>query len=64
MAQNEKYSLNEEITKAITKIDNIDPKRKEQLRNRHITVENRVIYDYDGRNRIDSGRKCGRCSGY
>ena len=64
MAHNDKDSLNEEITKAIIELDNIDTKMEEQPRNFPLTVRNRVFHDYDGRQRIDSGRTCGRSSGY
>ena len=61
MAQNNEYLLNEEITENkiseyIIELNNLDPKREEQTRNSLITVGNRVIRNYDGPQRIDSGR--------
>ena len=61
MAQNDEYLLNEEITENkiseyIIELNNLDPKREEQTRNSLITVGNRVIRNYDGPQRIDSGR--------
>ena len=64
MDQNEEDKLYEEITESITEVDNTDPKKKEQSRNRPLTVGDRVIRDYEKWQRIDSGRKCFRISGY
>ena len=64
MAQNDTDSLNEEITESIIKLDHLDLEREEQPRNYLLTVDDRVIHNYDGRKRIDSGSKCGRSSGY
>ena len=64
MAQNDKDSLNEVITESITELDKFYPEREEKPRNRPLNVNDRVICDYDGRQRIKYGRKYGRSRGY
>ena len=64
MAQNNEDLLNKDINESIIKLDNIDPKREEQLMNFPLAVGNRVIRDYDGQQQINSRRKFRRSNGY
>ena len=64
MSQNNEDLLNEEITESIIGLDNLVLERGGQPRNCPLTVNDKVIHDYDGWQRIESGCKCGRSSGY